>query len=75
MKRSYRVEVWRNALNRAEADVMQATATPVGGRKPDEDLISYVARCKKLQHEAVERWAIAQNELEVALAELKAMGD
>ena len=66
MHTEYHASVWRKAMIDAEAEVVHATATPVGGRKKDEDLLSYVDRTKKLQGAAIARWMTAKAELEAA---------
>ena len=66
MQTEYHASVWRQAMLKAEAEVMDATAAPIGGRKTGEDLISYVERTKQIQSAAIARWMTATAELESA---------
>ena len=66
MTTEYHKTVWKKALLEAEAEVMRATATPLGGRKVDEDLMAYVERAKQIQGAAVARWMTAKAELQAA---------
>ena len=69
MRTTYHEEVWARAVRDAEADVMRATATPSGGRLPNEDLMAYVERTKQIQGAALARWLTAKAELDMARAE------
>lgn len=71
MTTEYHASVWHKAMKDAEADVMRATATPVGGRKEGEDLMTYVERAKQVQSAAIARWMTAKAELEAASLHLK----
>jgi len=64
MTTEYHKSVWRDAMRKAEEDVMRATATPMGGREKGEDLMAYVERTNKLQSAAIWRWMTAKAELE-----------
>ncbi len=64
MSTDYHKEVWARAVRDAEADVMRATATPPGGRKEGEDLLTYVQRTQQIQGAAIARWMTAKAELE-----------
>ena len=66
MTTEYHKSVWRDAMRKAEEDVMRATATPIGGREKGEDLMSYVERTKQIQGAAIARWMTAKAELEAA---------
>ena len=58
------LNVWRKAMADAESDVMRATATVIGGRKPNESLMDYVERSKQLQEIAIIRFNIAKQEVD-----------
>lgn len=62
--KDYERYVWARAVYDAEQEVMRSTATPCGGRRKDETLPDYVARTRKDQEEALERWSFAQQKLE-----------
>ena len=66
MTTEYHASVWRKALYDAEADVMCATASPIGGRLHDEDLLGYIDRTTKIQGAAIARWITATAELKAA---------
>ena len=68
MTTKYHIEIWKRAMHEAESAVVCATATPVGGRKQGEDLMSYVERTRRIQAGAVARWLTAKTELEAAEA-------
>lgn len=43
--KDYEEEVWRRAVYEAESEVMKNVGTPSGGKKPNESVEDYAARC------------------------------
>ncbi len=66
---SYKVQVWKRAMEDAETEVMRATATQTGGRLEGESLLDYVERANQNQGAAIARWLTAKAEYEAATQE------
>ena len=67
MSETYRLHIWKRAMEDAESAVMRATATQPGGRLRDESLMAYVERANRNQGIAIANWMTAKAEYEAAL--------